>query len=105
MQQIIQLVLTLLEQLLPKIAGANAGLIAQIINGLVTLVPLMIKEYNDAVPFVKNVILLLKNNSNVTPEQLQTLDILETQIDASFEAAAAAALAEDAAEAASQPKV
>src|SRR5690242_6769731 len=96
MQQIIQLVLTLLEQLLPKLAGANAGLITQIISGLVALVPLLIKEYNDAVPFVKNIIQLLKNHDAVTPEQLQTLDILETQIDASFEAAAAAALAEDA---------
>jgi CHASE3 domain sensor protein len=96
MQQIIQLALTLLEQLLPRLAGANAPLISQIISGLVALVPLLIKEYNDAVPFVNNVIQLLKNHDKVTPEQLQTLDILETQIDASFEAAAAAAQAEDA---------
>jgi phage-related protein len=100
MQQIIQLLLTLLEQFLPKLAGANAGLITQIIEGLVALIPLLIKEYQDAVPFVQNIITLLKNHNAVTPEQLQTLDILETQIDASFEAAAAAAEAEDAA----QPK-
>ena len=95
MQQIIQLALTLLEQLLPKLAGANAGLITQIISGLVALVPLLIKEYQDAVPFVKNVIQLLKNHNEITPEQLQTLDVLETQIDAAFEVAAAQALAED----------
>lgn len=106
MQQIIQLTLTLLEQLLPKLVGntASAQLITQIVSGLIALVPLLIKEYQDAIPFIQNVISVLKNNNTVTAEQLQALDILETQIDASFEAAAAAALAEDSA-AASMPKV
>jgi CHASE3 domain sensor protein len=104
MQQIIQLTLTLLEQLLPKLISnqASAQLITQIIGGLIALIPLLIKEYQDAIPFIQNVIAVLKNHNDVTPEQLQTLDILETQIDASFEAAAAAALAEDAA---AQPKI
>lgn len=95
MQAIIQLALGLLAQVVPQLAGANAGLIAQIVNGLVALIPLLIKEYNDAIPFIKNVITLLKNHNEITPDQLQTLDILETQIDASFEAAAAKAEAED----------
>lgn len=98
MQPIIQLVLTLLAQAIPQLAGANAGLITQIINGLIALVPLLVKEYNDAIPFIKNVITLLKNHNAITPEQLQTLDVLEVQIDAAFEDAAAKALAEDAAE-------
>lgn len=97
MQSIIQLALTLLAQVAPQLGGANATLISQIVSGLIALVPLLIKEYQDAIPFVQNVITLLKSNNQITPEQLTALDILETQIDAAFEAAAAAALAEDAA--------
>ena len=97
MNAIVQLALTLLQQVIPKLAGANATLITQIINGLVALIPLLIKEYNDVMPFIKNVITLLKNHNEITPEQLQTLDTLETQIDAAFEIAAEKALAEDAA--------
>ncbi len=97
MQAIISLALTLLERVVPQLAGANAPLISQIVSGLVALVPLLIKEYNDAIPFIKNVIALLKGNNAITSDQLQTLDTLETQIDAAFEVAAANALAEDAA--------
>jgi hypothetical protein len=97
MTAIIQLALTLLTQIAPQLGGANATLIAQIVNGLIALVPLLIKEYQDAVPFVQNIITLIRGNGNVTPEQLAQLDILETQIDAAFEVAAAKALADDAA--------
>lgn len=97
MEGIIQLALGLLAQVVPQLGGANAALITQIVNGLIALVPLLIKEYKDAIPFVQNVITLLKSSNQITPEQLIALDVLETQIDAAFEAAAAAALAEDAA--------
>lgn len=97
MEGIIQLALGLLAQVVPQLGGANAVLITQIVNGLIALVPLLIKEYKDAIPFVQNVITLLKSSNQITPEQLIALDVLETQIDAAFEAAAAAALAEDAA--------
>ncbi len=96
MEQIITLALTLLEQIAPQLAGANAGLITKIIEGLVALIPLLIKEYQSAIPFIQNVITLLKSNNQITPEQLATLDTLEIQIDAAFEAAATNALAEDA---------
>lgn len=95
MEGIIQLALGLLAQVVPQLGGANAVLITQIVNGLIALVPLLIKEYKDAIPFVQNVITLLKSSNQITPEQLIALDVLETQIDAAFEAAAAAALAED----------
>lgn len=95
MQAIIQLALTLLEQIAPQLAGANASLIEKIIEGLIALIPLLVKEYTDAIPFIRNVIALIKGNGNVTPEQLQTLDDLETQIDAAFETAATNAQAED----------
>lgn len=92
---LIQLVLTLLQQILPQLGGANAGLIAKIITGLEVLIPVLIKEYQDVVPMVRNVISVLKNNNQVTPEQWATLDQMETKIDADFEAAAARAQAED----------
>lgn len=95
MQAIIQLALTLLEQVVPQLAGANAPLITKIIEGLAALVPLLIKEYQAAIPFIQNVIVLIKSNGAVTADQLATLDQLEIQIDAAFEAAATAALAED----------
>lgn len=97
MQAIIQLALTLLERVVPQLAGANAALITQIIEGLIALIPFLVQEYADALPFVKNVIQLLKNHNQVTADQLTQLDTLETQIDAAFEVAAAKALAEDAA--------
>lgn len=95
MQAIIQLALTLLEHAIPQLAGASAPLITQIINGLVALIPLLVNEYSTALPFIKNVISLLKNNNAITNDQLTQLDTLETQIDAAFEVAAAKALAED----------
>lgn len=95
MDAIINLSLTLLEQIVPQLSGANAALITKIIEGLVTLVPILIKEYKDVVPFIQNVIMLLKNNNAVTADQLAALDALETQIDAQFEADAARVLAED----------
>lgn len=96
MNAIIQLALTLLEQIAPQIAGANASLIEKIVEGLIALIPLLVKEYQDAIPFIRNVIALIKGNGNVTAEQLQTLDDLEIQIDAAFETAATNALADDA---------
>lgn len=96
MDQIIQLSLTLLEAIAPQLAGANANLIEKIIEGLVALVPLLITEYKSVIPFIQNVIVLLKSNNLVTTDQLATLTALETQIDASFETAAVSDLADDA---------
>ena len=97
MTPIIQLALTLLEQIAPQLAGANATLLEKIIEGLIALIPLLVKEFQDAIPFIQNIITLIKSNGAITPEQLQTLDDLEVQIDAAFETAATNALAEDAA--------
>ncbi len=95
MEQIITLALTLLEQVAPQLAGANATLVTRIIEGLVALIPLLLKEYQSVIPFIQNVIALLRNNNQVTPDQLAQLDVLELQIDAAFDAAATAAQAED----------
>lgn len=97
MEAIVSLALALLEAIVPQLSGANAALITKIIEGLVALIPLLVKEYNSVIPFIQNVITLLKNNNQVTPDQLAQLDQLEATLDAAFETAATNAIAEDAA--------
>lgn len=89
-------VLTLISALLPAL-GANAGLIEKIIAALVALYPIIAQEYADLLPIVKNIVLALKADPSTTAAQLDELDKMETQIDADYETAAAAAAAEDAA--------
>jgi hypothetical protein len=88
-------VLSLIAALLP--AGANGALIEKIIEALVALIPIIVQEYKDLVPIVKNIIVAAKGDPATTIEQLNSLDAMETQLDADYEAAAAAAAAEDAA--------
>ena len=95
MEPVIQLVLALLTQIAPQLAGANTQLIAKIINGLIVLIPILIKEYKDLVPHIRNIIAVLKNSGNVTEDQWNQLIELEVQIDAAFDQAASNALAED----------
>lgn len=95
MNAIVTLALTLLQTIAPQLGGANAVLITRIIDGLIAIIPVLVKEYQDAVPFVKNVIVLLKNHNQVTADQLTQLDAMEAQIDADFEAIAAKVTAED----------
>lgn len=97
MNAVITLALSLLEAVIPQLGGANAALITKIIEGLVALIPILIKEYQAVIPMIRNVISVLQGNGAVTPEQLATLTAMETQIDAAFEAAATQAEAEDAA--------
>lgn len=83
-----------LTMLLTVIATIAASLnvpsqITSIINTLVSLIPILVKEFQDVVPLVQNIITALRGNGTVTPEQLQQLDDLEAKIDAEFEAAAA----------------
>ena len=95
MDAVIQLLLGLLQQLLPSLGVANAGLISKIVEGLVALIPVLIKEYKDVLPMVQNVISALKANAAITPEQIIKLQTIEAQIDADFETAATNALADD----------
>jgi hypothetical protein len=83
---------------LTAIAGTTteASVIAQIINALTQIIPLLISEYKALVTPVKNIIAALSANAATTAEQLTTLQALDTQADVAFEGAAAAAQAEDA---------
>lgn len=88
-------VLALLQQLIPVIG--NAGAVAKVIAALVQIIPLIIQQYNDLLPMVKNIINALSDHPASTDEQIASLKALNKQVDDAFEAAAAAALAEDAA--------
>jgi hypothetical protein len=83
--------------LLTQIAGATGEVatITSIIDALITIIPTLVKEYKDLVGPVKNIIQALSTNTVTTADQLTTLQTLDAQVDADFEAAAAAAEAQD----------
>ncbi|BCA04215.1 hypothetical protein [Bradyrhizobium diazoefficiens] len=86
-------ILSLISALVP--AGTNAALIEKIVAALIQIVPVVVKEYRDLVPIVRNIIGALKADPSTTAAQLEQLQQLEVEWDADFEAAAAAAIAED----------
>jgi hypothetical protein len=95
MSAILTTILALIEQLVP--ASTSAALIEKIIAVLIQLIPVIVQEYKDLLPIVQNIITALKSDPSTTAQQLATLEELEIQYDADFEAAAAAAQAEDSA--------
>ena len=90
-------VLALLGQLLPALSG-NSEMIANIINALIQIIPVIVKEVQDVAPMVKNIIAALKNDPATTADQLAQLDALDAQVDQAFEAAATDAQAQDSAQ-------
>lgn len=69
--------------------GVNAGTVTNVINLLIAIVPTLVKEYQDAVPIVKNIISLLKSSGQLTDAQMATLDEQEAKIDADYDKASA----------------
>ena len=91
-------IVTALLPLLSEVAGgAGTSLTAKIIGALIAAMPSIIQEVKDLAPTVKNIIATLRGNPATTPEQLDQLDAIEKPIDEAFNAALAAAEAEDAA--------
>lgn len=94
MQAIITPLLALLQLAAP---GATTQIIAQCIAILTALIPILVKEYQDLLPIVQNVIATLQSSDDITDEQWDDLDAMSDQYDKEFEAALAKAKAEDAA--------
>jgi hypothetical protein len=94
MVDIITPLLAILAQIAP---GATTDLIANAIKLLVALIPVIIKEYQDLMPTVQGIIDVLKQSDDVTDDQWNQLDQISAQADADFQAALAAAKAQDAA--------
>ena len=101
MTAIIPAIIALLGQLIPALGSSStASLVGQIIAILIQMIPVLVKEYQDLIGPVKNIIAALSANPATTADQLQTLQALDIAMDNAFEAAAAKAQAEDAAPAA-----
>ncbi len=94
MNAILTSLLSLVQNLTP-LAGGSTSTVGMIINTLTEVVPLAVKEYQDVLPFAKNIIAALKDDPAATQAQLNQLDALDKQVDDAFDAAAARAQEED----------
>lgn len=98
MAAIVPLLLSLLSTIAPSVTGSAAigsiiATLEQVLPTIASLAPTLYQVY-------KNIIAALQQNGDATPEQIAALQALDIQADARFEAAAANAEAEDAADAA-----
>lgn len=91
--------ITAVLALIPDVVGLvpATGTVGKIITILSAIMPPAIQLARDEIPVVKGIITTLRGTSAVTPEQLDELDKLDAICDAAFDAALAAAEAEDAA--------
>lgn len=88
----IETLLTLIQGLLPELGVTSAAnIITQILNALITIVPIIEKDATDFITPVKNIIAALQSNAAVTPDQIAALQQLDAQCDAAFDAAAGTA--------------
>lgn len=89
MSALITAVISMLSQLLPLItSSANAQIIDSILNALSGMMPFIVQEIEALIGPVKNIIQALSANPATTAEQLASLQQLDQQVDAAFEAAA-----------------
>src|SRR5258708_6611151 len=88
MSSAILAVLSLVEGLIPILgtSAATATLITNIINALIQLMPYIVSEVSTVYTAVKNIIAQLQNSSAPTPEQMDALAQLDTQVDAAWTA-------------------
>ena len=93
MNAIITAVVALLGEILPLIQTSSN--VASIIATLIQIIPTLVKEAQDLVQPVKNIIAALQVNDATSLDQLATLRALDAQVDADFEAAATKVIAED----------
>jgi hypothetical protein len=94
MNSVITGLLSLVGNLVP-LAGGSTSTVGMVINTLTEVVPLVIKEYQDVAPFIKNIIAALKDDPAATQAQLDALDVLDKQVDDAFDAAWARVQEED----------
>lgn len=87
----IETLLTLIQGLLADAGVASTSLIDRILISLIAIVPIIAENAQDFLTPVKNIIAALQSSGNVSPAQMAQLQALDAQVDAAFEAAAAAA--------------
>ncbi len=90
----IQLIATFLSLLLSVVPQmTNSQQVNSAVNFIQQIIPMLVKEYSDLLPIVKNILALLKQNGAVTPEQNAAMMAVDAQIDKAFDDALAAYLA------------
>lgn len=96
----INLILPLIEQLLPLfgVGGATSTTVGLVIKGLQTVIPVLGQLATDIAPKIKNIVAVVSADPATTATQLAALNKLDADSDAAFDAALAAAEAEDAKE-------
>src|SRR5438132_1356499 len=94
----VNLVLPLLEQLLPLFSGggATSTTVSLVIKGLEVVIPALGSLTTRLMPKIKNIIAAASADPAATKQQLADLRQLDADSDAAFDAALAAAEAEDA---------
>jgi hypothetical protein len=81
--------LSLIEQLLPLLGtGANVVLVDSILNALTQFLPFIVNEIASLYQPVKNIIAALSASPAANADQLATLQVLDKQVDAAFDAIA-----------------
>lgn len=88
---IIATVLQTILSIIPQITDSKG--INKVVTMLLQIVPIIVKEAQDLLPMVQNIIAALSSKDGVTAEQLAALKALDAQVDAAFDAAVAAYLA------------
>lgn len=94
MTAIVMAVIGLLTNFLPLVSTSSN--VTSIISTLIQIIPVVVKEAQDLVQPIKNIIAALQTNAATTAEQLAQLQTLDAVVDAAFEGAATAATTEDA---------
>ena len=85
--------LALIAEIAPLLgAGSQIG---KAVSLVAQIVPPLIQTAKDMIPVAKSAIAALRGNAEITPEQIAELDAIEAKIDADYDAASAAAKAED----------
>jgi len=92
MTAVIQTLLQVIQSLLPQI-GVNNSIVNTILSALIQLVPIVISEAQELLVPVRNIIAALQANPATTADQQAALKALDAQVDAAFESAVTAYLA------------
>lgn len=94
MEALIPAGLSLIQSLLGGTA-LESPIIKYAVEFVTAAAPVVVQEYKDLKPVVKNIITALKADPSTLPTQLEDLEKSEVLIDAAFEASAVKAIAED----------
>ena len=86
---VINSVVTVIDSVLPVVSTIAPAGVGSIINLVSEILPIAVQEATNLVTPIKNIITALQGNASTTPEQMTQLAILDAQVDAAFEAAAA----------------